>query len=59
MRPKTAKIENKTGGVYDINFPGVGKLDVYCDTKTDGGGWTVSLHVICIGNSFRERSRIY
>ena len=29
------------GGVYKIYSDGMGELEVFCDQKTAGGGWTV------------------
>ena len=37
QRPKR---RNVTGGVFDINSPELGQVELYCDTETDGGGWT-------------------
>ncbi|XP_028516783.1 fibroleukin [Exaiptasia diaphana] len=31
----------KQSGVYSIDPDGKGRFKVYCDQKTDGGGWTV------------------
>ena len=30
------------GGVFTIKASEIGAVEVYCDTETDGGGWTVS-----------------
>ena len=35
------KSGEKNSGVYKINPDGLGDFEVYCDHKTDGGGWTV------------------
>ena len=29
------------GGLYHINIPSIGSVQVYCDQNKDGGGWTV------------------
>ena len=36
------KRRNVTGGVFDIKPLEMSDFEVYCDVKTDGGGWTVS-----------------
>lgn len=38
----------KSGGIFDINIPGIGVSEVYCDLETDGGNWTVSEAIIYI-----------
>ena len=35
------KSGEKLSGVYTIDPDGSGTFDVFCDQKTDGGGWTV------------------
>ena len=35
------KSGEKISGVYTIDPDGSGAFDVFCDQKTDGGGWTV------------------
>ena len=35
------KSSEKLSGVYTIDPDGSGTFDVFCDQKTDGGGWTV------------------
>ena len=35
------KSGEKISGVYTIDPDGLGDFEVYCDHKTDGGGWTV------------------
>ena len=35
------KSGKKTSGVCTIDPDGSGAFDVFCDQKTDGGGWTV------------------
>lgn len=39
--PCMAKAWNSTGGLFDIKPPRGQKVELYCDTRTDGGGWTV------------------
>lgn len=40
VRLEDAKLCNATGGVFDLYKDGK-KFEVYCDTYTDGGGWTI------------------
>ncbi|XP_078373823.1 uncharacterized protein LOC144657353 isoform X2 [Oculina patagonica] len=35
------KSSHTQSGVYSVNPDGRGTLNVYCDMRTDGGGWTV------------------
>lgn len=35
------KSGDKIGGVYKIDPDGLGEIEVFCDHKTAGGGWTV------------------
>ena len=35
------KSGDKISGVYKIDPDGLGEFEVFCDQKTDGGGWTV------------------
>jgi len=43
---------NGTSGVYKIYPTGQDhySFDVFCDQKTDGGGWTVSIILLIVNN---------
>jgi len=45
---------NGTSGVYTIYPTGQDhySFDVFCDQKTDGGGWTVSIIVLIVNKYF-------
>lgn len=38
-----AKSTNQSGGVFDVRVAGLGVIEIYCDVKTDGGRWNVSV----------------
>ena len=41
--------DKTASGVYRIRQPTTGNAkDVYCDTETDGGGWTVSIIILFV-----------
>ena len=39
--PELLKSGHTQSGVYSVNPDGRGHFDVYCDMRTDGGGWAV------------------
>ena len=46
VKVKWLKARNDSGGLFDIFVTGQKSQEVYCDTETDGGEWTVSVFFI-------------